>query len=335
MVPFAIAGIQMSVSAHHSNLEAMQHRLDTLMAIYPWVQMVMFSELCACGPLTHTAEPLPGPSEEAFQRMAKKHGIWLLPGSIFERRGERIYNTASVINPSGEVIGRYSKMFPFRPYEQGVSDGEEFLVFDVPYVGRFGVSICYDMWFPETSRTLAVMGAEVLLHPSLTGTIDRDIELAIAKSTAAINQCFVFDINGLAAGGHGRSIVCGPRGGAIYQAGGGEEFIPIEIDLERVRRTRQLGVLSLGQTLKSFRDRKVHFSIYQANSLTPFLDSLGPLEKPARNQPEHYERYQNAPQNITYPSHITPLQPAPSTQQSASQDVKPMPALLHQLPESE
>ena len=153
-------------------------------------------------------------------------------------------------------------MFPFRPYEDGVEAGDEFLVFDVPEVGRFGVTICYDMWFPETSRTLAAMGAEVILHPTLTGTIDRDVELAIARATAAQNQCFVFDINGVGDGGNGRSIIIGPYGDVLYQAGHSEEMIPIEIDVDRVRRSREVGLRGLGQPLKSFRDRKVHFSVY-------------------------------------------------------------------------
>jgi predicted amidohydrolase len=62
-------------------------------------------------------------------------------------------------------------MFPFYPYETGVTQ-VHYCVFDVPNVARFGVSICYDMWFPETIRTLVTMGA-VILHPTLTGTIDR------------------------------------------------------------------------------------------------------------------------------------------------------------------
>ena len=56
------------------------------------------------------------------------------------------------------------------------------------------------------------MGAEVILRPTMTGTIDRDVELAIARATAVTNQCFVFDINGVGDGGNGRSIVCGPEG---------------------------------------------------------------------------------------------------------------------------
>ena len=76
-----------------------------------------------------------------------------------------------------------------------VARGNRHTVFDIPDVGRFGVSICYDMWFPETTRTLAWMGAEVILHPSLTNTIDRDVEISIARASAATNQCYFVDLN--------------------------------------------------------------------------------------------------------------------------------------------
>lgn len=214
--------------------------------------------------------------------MAAKHRLWLIPGSIYERADTHVYNTASVIDPQGQVIGRYRKMFPFAPYEVGVAAGDQFLVFDVPEVGRFGLSICYDIWFPETSRTLAVLGAEVLLHPTWTATIDRDIEVSQVRVTAAANQCYVFDINGIGAGGYGRSSVCDPEGTVLYEAGSGEEMIPLEIDLELVRRSRERGIRGLGQMLKSFRDRSVDFSIYHPGAHYPYLDSLGPLEKPAR-----------------------------------------------------
>ncbi len=278
---FSIAGVQMRVSGAHSNLPMMKYKLDVLMSIYPWVQMVMFSELCTRGPLTAFASELDVYDRE-FAEMAKKHKIWLLPGSVFERDNGKVYNTASVYNPEGHVVGRYRKMFPFYPYEEGVTGGDQFLTFDVPNVGRFGVSICYDMWFPETTRTLAAMGAEVILHPTLTNTIDREIELSIVRSSAAINQCFIFDINGLEAGGNGQSIVCGPDGRVLYQAHTSEEIIPLEVDIERVKRSRERGVLRLGQTLKSFRDRHVAFDVYQPGKQSEYLNSLGPLEKPDR-----------------------------------------------------
>lgn len=282
MNPFSIAGIQMHVGASHGNVAAMKHKLDVLMSVYPWVQMVVYSELCAFGPLKYYAQDFPNPTEAEFCELAKKYNIWLVPGTMFRKQGDQVFNTASVISPDGTLVGRYDKMFPFLPYEEGVSGGSEFLIWDVPDVGRFGLTICYDMWFPETSRTLAVQGVEVIIHPTLTGSIDRDIELSIAQSTAACNQCFVFDINGLGDGGTGRSIVCGPDGRVLYQAGVGPELIPIELDIERVQRSRENGVLRLGQPLKSFRDRSVEFDIYAKGRELPYLDTLGDLTKPTR-----------------------------------------------------
>jgi len=282
--PIGIAGLQLRISGQESNLAYLSAKLDHLMAVFPWVEMVVFSELAAFGPGKAWAEPLPGPTEEAFRDMARRHGLWLVNGSLYERREDGIYNTASVLSPEGHVVGRHRKLFPFTPYEQGVEAGDEFLVFDVPEVGRFGVSICYDAWVPETSRMLVAMGAEVILHPSLTGTVDRDVELAIARSTAAINQCYFVDINGVGAGGVGRSILVGPHGELVHQAGSGEELITAELDLERVRRSRDRGMRTLGQPLKSFRDRKVRFSVYDRRwkGGEGYLESLGPLKKPGR-----------------------------------------------------
>ena len=274
----------MQVNALVENVTAMNHQLDILMARFPWVQMVLFSELAAYGPLPRFARELPDSTQEVFQDMARRHGIWLIPGSMFEKApDERIYNTALVIDPQGNLISRYRKMFPFRPYEHDVTGGTEFCVFDVPEVGRFGLSICYDIWFPETTRTLSSMGVEVLLHPVLTGTVDRDTELAIARATAAQFQCFIFDINGLGAGGVGRSCVIDPSAHVLYQAAGQEEVIPIEIDLDQVRRQRETGLRGLGQVLKSYRDRDVAFEVYDPNNgQDSYLHTLGPLAMPTR-----------------------------------------------------
>ncbi len=285
MTSFAIAGIQMQVSASGNNVPLMEQRLANVMAIYPWVQMVVFSELAAHGPLITRAEAAGGPTEQAFRRLAKQYNVWLLPGSIYQYRDGKTYNTAFVLDPRGEIVTLYHKMFPFRPYEVSVDAGTEFCLFDVPEVGRFGVSICYDMWFPETTRTLAAMGAEVILHPSLTPTIDRDVELAIVRASAVQNQCYFFDINGVGAGGNGRSIICGPDGIVLYEAGNAEELIPIEIEMERVQLSRERGVLRLGQVLKSFRDREVDFTVYDPERRQPYLEGLGPLVRPGRSRP--------------------------------------------------
>ena len=128
------------------------------------------------------------------------------------------------------------------------------------------------------------MGAEVIMHPTMSGTIDRDIELSIVRAMASINQCYFFDVNGLDTGGCGRSIVCGPDGRVLHQSEGTEEIIPLELNIERAKRSRELGILRLGQPMKSFRDH-IHahqFPIYQPGIATPYLDSLGPLIKPTR-----------------------------------------------------
>lgn len=283
MTPFAIAALQLNVSAERSNLEYIRSRVDTLLHLYPWVQMVVLSELAAFGPLKAHAETLPGPTEALFQDWAARHRVWFVPGSLYEIHQGMIYNTASVINPEGEVVARHRKMFPFLPYETGVEPGDDFVVFDVPGIARFGLSICYDMWFPETSRTLAAMGAEVIIHPTMTPTIDRDVELAIARATAATNQCFMVDVNGAGDGGNGRSIIVGPFGDVVYQAGHGEEMMPLEIDIERVRRSREVGLRGLGQPLKSFRDRRVEFDVYRRDlPQHEYLRTLGPLVRPER-----------------------------------------------------
>lgn len=279
---FSIGAVQMHVSASVSNVPMMKHKIDVMMSVYPWVQMIVFSELAAFGPLTYYAQEFPNSSEQEFQKIAKRYGIWLIPGTMFQKKEGKIYNTATVINPLGEIVGHYDKMFPFYPYEEGVTGGNKFLIFDVPNVARFGITICYDMWFPETSRTLAVNGVDVIIHPTFTATLDRDIELANAQATAAINQCFIFDINGVGDGGTGRSIICGPDGRVLHQSSTGEELIPIEIDIDRVKRSRERGILRLGQPLKSFRDREIHFDIYDKDKKHTYLESLGELKKPTR-----------------------------------------------------
>jgi predicted amidohydrolase len=245
--------------------------------------MIVFSELAPYGPLPSNHPDDTAKTLDAFREAARRNNVWLLPGSMFERTDAGLFNVAYVINPAGDIVTSYAKMFPFRPYEAGVEGGTEFCVFDVPDYGRFGVSICYDIWFPETTRTLASMGAEVLLHPVLTGTTDREIETCIARSTAAMFQMYVVDINGLGPGGTGRSCMIDPTGTVIYQAAGQDEVIPIEVDFDLVRRTRSTGLRGLGQTLKSFRDRSAHFGVYDPSQHDPsYLNSLGPLEMPVQ-----------------------------------------------------
>jgi len=276
-----IAGVQMQVAAGEDNIPRMARLVAQIRHRFPWVSVVLFPELCVFGPNPSHAQPLPGEAEDRLADIARQSGVWLIAGSLFERRDGAIFNTTPVIAPDGTVIARYRKMFPFRPYEHGVEAGADFVVFDIPAIARVGVSICYDMWFPETTRTLAAMGAEVILHPTLTDTIDRDIELAIARTSAATNQCYFFDVNGVGDGGVGRSIVVDPSGYVLHEGGHGPEIIPVLVDLDRVGAERETGIRALGQPLKSFRDRRVDFSVYDRSRFSArYLESLGPLVKP-------------------------------------------------------
>jgi hypothetical protein len=165
-----------------------------------------------------------------------------------------------------------------------VTPGSEVCVFDVPDVGRFGLSICYDKWFPETTRQMCWQGAEVILQPTATGTIDRDVELAIARANAAINQCYFVDINGAKGPhGNGRSVVVAPEGEIVHEAGETEEILPVVLDLERVRRVRRVGFHGLGQVMKSFRDSHVVLPAYQAGRPVPAeMAALGTLRMPQK-----------------------------------------------------
>lgn len=277
MTQFAIAGLQLDATAK-DNLAEISKQVAITKAQFPWVKMIVLSELLAFGADVSRAETLPGPTEDYFCSLARKHDVWLVNGSVYELDGERVYNTTSVINPDGDIVVRHRKLYPFLPYEKGIASGDQHTVFTVDGVGTFGVSICYDMWFPETTRALVALGAEVILHPTLTNTMDRDAELTLARANAITNQCYFVDINAGGQLAYGQSIVIGPEGDVIHQAGRHTEIIPVLIDFERVRRTREEGIHRLGQPLKSFRDGDVKYPQYDPEFR--FMPHLGALKMP-------------------------------------------------------
>jgi hypothetical protein len=118
----------------------------------------------------------------------------------------------------------------------------------------------------------------------MTHTIDRDVDLAISHATSAMFQCYVFDVNGLGAGGNGQSAVFDPSGRCLHKADSTEQIIPIEIDLDQVRRSRTHGIRGLGQMMKSFRDRPADFPVYERGFDTGYLESLGPVAQPRRSE---------------------------------------------------
>lgn len=281
MSHFSIAGMQLSLPCG-DNLTAIGQEITKTKKRFPWIDMVVLSELCTYGPEKKYASIFPSKAESFYCNLAKELNIWLIPGSDYEKIGDEIFNTTSVINNQGLVIERYRKIFPFYPYESGVASGQEFVVFDVPQ-GRIGVAICYDLWFPEVARSLVCMGAEVLIYPTLTGTIDRNIELSMAQATAATNQCYVLAVNGLGDYGNGKSIIVSPDGSIIHQAGINKEIFPIEIDFALVRRNRERGLHGLGQPLKSFRDNRIAFNFdTQTERDKSALNQLGRLEIPKK-----------------------------------------------------
>ncbi|MEO0465410.1 MAG: carbon-nitrogen hydrolase family protein [Pseudomonadota bacterium] len=250
---------------------------------YAWVDMIVIGELALNGVSLDKAEPAGGPTEQALCDLARELDVWLVPGSIYETRGGQIFNMTPVISPSGEIIARYDKMFPFAPYEKNVAYGENYVVFDVPGVGRFGTAICYDVWYPEAIRTLAAMGAEVVLAPTRTNTMDRDVEIALARANAVTNQCYFLAVNMGGEAGLGRSVICGPGGEIIHESGVEFEAVAVEVDLELVRRARERGWNGLGQTLKTFRDAPAKFPFHaDPSARAEAFGQLGPLTMPGK-----------------------------------------------------
>lgn len=280
MTVMSIAGLQLALPANDNNFDTIAKEVRNVKKRFPHVSMVVLSELATFGPAPRFAQPLPGECESLYSELASEVGVWLVNGSLFERAENRVYNTTSVISPSGDVVARYRKMFPFLPYEEGISAGDSPCVFTIPGVGTIGLSICYDMWFPETTRALCWQGAEVIIHPTLTNTIDRDVELSIARSTAAVNQCYMVDVNAASPMGVGRSIIVGPGGEVIHQSTGEHDVMLFDVDFDYVRRVRERGWQGLGQPLKSFRDHPVNYPQYQQEARSEALDALGPLRKP-------------------------------------------------------
>ncbi|MBT8062859.1 MAG: carbon-nitrogen hydrolase family protein, partial [Gammaproteobacteria bacterium] len=107
----AIAALQLELGVE-DNLSLLEQEIDLVKRRFPWIQMVVLPELCTYGPSTDLAVRMPGEVENCFREVARNNDIWLIPGSIFERAGDRVHNTAPVIDPNGEVVARYRKHYP-------------------------------------------------------------------------------------------------------------------------------------------------------------------------------------------------------------------------------
>ncbi|WP_219922053.1 carbon-nitrogen hydrolase family protein [Brevibacterium oceani] len=203
-------------------------------------------------------------------RIAADHGIWLCPGSIGEIADDgSFFNTQLLFSPAGELVSTYRKMFPWRPYEPH-RPGTEFVVAPTADHGTFGLSICYDAWFPEHSRHLSWMGADAILNVVKTTSQDREQELVLARANAIVNQVYVLSVNCAEPVGRGRSIAVDPEGFVLGEAGLGEDTIVVRVDPARVRRVRELGTAGTNRMWSQFtpEDAPIPLPLYDG-SLDP------------------------------------------------------------------
>lgn len=210
------------------------------------------------------AEPIPGPSTEFFGSLAKELGVVIVT-SLFEKRAAGLYhNTAVVIERDGTIAGKYRKMhipddpayyekFYFTPGDLG------FHPIDTS-VGRLGVLVCWDQWYPEAARLMALQGAEMLIYPTAIGfessdepaeqqrqreawtTVQRGHAVANGLPVVAVNRVgHETDPSGMTGGIEfwGSSFVAGPQGELLYRASDHEEERKvIDIDLAHSEQVR-------------------------------------------------------------------------------------------------
>lgn len=148
--------------------------------------------------ILEAAEPLPGPSSERFAKLARELGIWIVYG-IDERRGETLFNTAVLVNPAGEIVGTYSKVHLQNwMLASGVNRGDSFPVWEIEVDGiklKVGIQICYDIQHPESSRELALGGAEIIFVPYCTRDFSRPLLVHLFQTRALENRAFVVRVN--------------------------------------------------------------------------------------------------------------------------------------------
>lgn len=210
------------------------------------------------------AEPIPGPSTERLGRLARQHGV-VLVSSLFERRATGLYhNTAVVYEKDGSIAGKYRKMHI--PDDPGFYEKFYFTPGDIGFkpidtsVGRLGVLVCWDQWYPEAARLMALAGAELLLYPTAIGwdpddaqeekNRQRDAWVLSHRGHAVANGLPVLSCNRV---GHepsplgasgiqfwGNSHVLGPQGEFLAEAGTDATLLNVEVDMERSEHVRRI-----------------------------------------------------------------------------------------------
>ena len=204
------------------------------------------------------AEPIPGSSTELFGGLARRHGV-VIVASLFERRAAGVYhNTAVVFERDGSIAGRYRKMHI--PDDPGYYEKFYFTPGDLGFhpirtsVGCLGVMVCWDQWYPEAARLMALQGADMLIYPTAIGYAVEDAPdeqqrqrhawQTVQRGHAVANGLPVVAVNRVGweqeANFWGTSFVCGPQGELLYEASETEEATAVvDVDLahsEQVRR---------------------------------------------------------------------------------------------------
>ncbi len=204
------------------------------------------------------AEPIPGPTSKRLAQAAADYGV-VIVGSVFERRAAGLYhNTAIVLERDGSIAGTYRKMHI--PDDPGYYEKFYFTPGDGGFdpidtsVGRLGVLVCWDQWFPEAARLMALAGAELLLYPTAIGFAPeeppdeqaRQLEAwqIVQRGHAIANGLPVAACNRVgdepAARFWGHSFVCGPQGELLATAGDQQQVLLARVDLARVETVRRM-----------------------------------------------------------------------------------------------
>ncbi|MEY9966801.1 putative amidohydrolase [Streptacidiphilus sp. MAP12-16] len=274
--PLPIAAVQAAPRAIDDPVQDFGSEVEELLRTFPDTRIAVYPELHLYSAddtpqsrnqrLRDSAEPLTGARTRLLAELAGDLGIWLVPGSICERGEDgQLFNTALAFSPRGELAASYRKIFPWRPYEP-YDPGDRFVVFDLPGTGRAGLSICYDAWFPEVSRHLAWLGAEVILNLVKTTTCDRAQEIVLARANAITNQVFVVSVNCAGPLGSGRSLIVDPEGTVRVEAVDASPTVLTDVlDLGHVQRVRRYGTAGLNRVWDQFRadDPPLELPLYQ------------------------------------------------------------------------
>ncbi len=270
-----ILAVQAGSRSPETNLDEFENELNELLTDFPHAKMVIYPEIHLCGVsgtpdqrterLFAAAEPMNGPRMNRLAAIAGRLGVWLLPGTVCELdENRKLFNSMPCFSPEGSLIASYRKCFPWRPFEP-YTPGRDFTVFNMRGIGRIGLAVCYDIWFPEVVRQLAWMGAEVIVNPAQTSTCDRAKELVLLQANAICNQVYIVSVNAAAPSGTGQSVIVDPEGNIRIQLPGETPGIMTDVlNLDEVDRVRKYGTLGLNRMWSQFRedDTPLELSVY-------------------------------------------------------------------------